>query len=142
VVGDDVKAQLGATILHRALTQLFVDRGVKVDRTYQLNVGGNTDFLNMLNHTRLQSKKISKTEAVQSILDSPLDEQCIHIGPSEFSDGKSSFGEPGDQFIPLQFMESLPNGGSTDPDLMCKLFFDQPLSGLDLPVKNGFFSDS
>ena len=84
VVGDDVKAQLGATILHRALTQLFVDRGVKVDRTYQLNVGGNTDFLNMLNHTRLQSKKISKTEAVQSILDSPLEDGNIHIGPSDY----------------------------------------------------------
>ncbi|MGE5252968.1 MAG: inositol-3-phosphate synthase [Planctomycetaceae bacterium] len=84
VVGDDVKAQLGATILHRALTQLFVDRGVRVDRTYQLNVGGNTDFLNMLNHHRLQSKKISKTEAVQSILDSPLDDRNIHIGPSDY----------------------------------------------------------
>ncbi len=84
VVGDDVKAQLGATILHRALTQLFVDRGVRVDRTYQLNVGGNTDFLNMLNHTRLQSKKISKTEAVQSILDSPLEPGNIHIGPSDY----------------------------------------------------------
>ena len=84
VVGDDVKAQLGATILHRALTQLFVDRGVQVDRTYQLNVGGNTDFLNMLNQHRLQSKKISKTEAVQSILDSPLDDRNIHIGPSDY----------------------------------------------------------
>lgn len=84
VVGDDVKAQLGATILHRALTQLFVDRGVKIDRTYQLNTGGNTDFLNMLNQSRLRSKKISKTEAVQSILDSPLDPQNIHIGPSDY----------------------------------------------------------
>ncbi len=84
VVGDDVKAQLGATILHRALTQLFVDRGVQIDRTYQLNTGGNTDFLNMLNQSRLRSKKISKTEAVQSILDSPLDPQNIHIGPSDY----------------------------------------------------------
>jgi len=84
IVGDDVKAQLGATILHRALTQLFVDRGVKVDRTYQLNVGGNTDFLNMLNQSRLRSKKISKTEAVQSILDPPLEDQNIHIGPSDY----------------------------------------------------------
>jgi len=83
-VGDDVKAQLGATILHRALTQLFVDRGVKLDRTYQLNVGGNTDFLNMLNQHRLRSKKISKTEAVQSVLGSPLDDQDIHIGPSDY----------------------------------------------------------
>jgi len=84
IVGDDVKAQLGATILHRALTQLFVDRGVKVDRTYQLNVGGNTDFLNMLNQTRLRSKKISKTEAVQSILNSRLEDGNIHIGPSDY----------------------------------------------------------
>ncbi len=84
VVGDDVKAQLGATILHRALTQLFVDRGVQVDRTYQLNTGGNTDFLNMLNQSRLRSKKISKTEAVQSILDVPLKDENIHIGPSDY----------------------------------------------------------
>jgi myo-inositol-1-phosphate synthase len=83
-VGDDVKAQLGATVLHRALTQLFVDRGVKVDRTYQLNTGGNTDFLNMLNQSRLRSKKISKTEAVQSVLDVPLPEENIHIGPSDY----------------------------------------------------------
>lgn len=84
VVGDDVKAQLGATILHRALAQLFVDRGVKIDRTYQLNTGGNTDFLNMLNQSRLRSKKISKTEAVQSILDAPLNAADIHIGPSDY----------------------------------------------------------
>jgi myo-inositol-1-phosphate synthase len=84
VVGDDVKAQLGATILHRALAQLFVDRGVQIDRTYQLNTGGNTDFLNMLNQSRLRSKKISKTEAVQSVLDAPLDPQNIHIGPSDY----------------------------------------------------------
>ena len=84
IVGDDVKSQLGATIVHRALTQLFMDRGVKIDRTYQLNVGGNTDFLNMLNQNRLRSKKISKTEAVQSILEFPLDGNNIHIGPSDY----------------------------------------------------------
>ncbi len=84
IIGDDVKAQLGATILHRALTQLFIDRGVKIDRTYQLNTGGNTDFLNMLNQNRLRSKKISKTEAVQSLFDVPLDPQNIHIGPSDY----------------------------------------------------------
>ncbi len=83
-VGDDVKAQVGATIVHRALTQLFVDRGVKIDRTYQLNTGGNTDFLNMLNQSRLRSKKISKTEAVQSILETPLKPDDIHIGPSDY----------------------------------------------------------
>ncbi len=84
IVGDDVKAQLGATIIHRALTQLFVDRGVKIDYTYQLNTGGNTDFLNMLNQNRLRSKKISKTEAVQSLLHVPLNPQDIHIGPSDY----------------------------------------------------------
>lgn len=84
IIGDDVKAQLGATIVHRALTQLFIDRGVKIDRTYQLNTGGNTDFLNMLNQNRLRSKKISKTEAVQSLLDVPLNPQNIHIGPSDY----------------------------------------------------------
>ena len=84
VIGDDVKSQLGATIVHRALTQLFMDRGVTIDRTYQLNTGGNTDFLNMLNQKRLRSKKISKTEAVQSILDAPLEADNIHIGPSDY----------------------------------------------------------
>ena len=84
VVGDDIKAQLGATITHRTLAKLFMDRGVKIDRTYQLNTGGNTDFLNMLNRDRLKSKKISKTMAVQSQLDVPLEEENIHIGPSDY----------------------------------------------------------
>ncbi len=84
VVGDDVKSQVGATIIHRTLAKLFNDRGVTIDRTYQLNTGGNTDFLNMLNRDRLLSKKISKTEAVQSLLDVPLDAENIHIGPSDY----------------------------------------------------------
>jgi len=84
VVGDDIKSQLGATILHRVLTKLFVDRGVKIDRAYQLNFGGNTDFLNMLERSRLKSKKISKTEAVTSMLPYNLDGDCIHIGPSDW----------------------------------------------------------
>ena len=84
IVGDDIKSQLGATIVHRVLTKLFQDRGVIVDRTYQLNTGGNTDFLNMLERTRLKSKKISKTEAVQSQLDVPLHPDNIHIGPSDY----------------------------------------------------------
>lgn len=83
-IGDDIKAQIGATIVHRTLAKLFSDRGVKVDRTYQLNTGGNTDFLNMLNRTRLASKKISKTAAVQSQLLEPLHEDDIHIGPSDY----------------------------------------------------------
>lgn len=84
IVGDDVKSQIGATIIHRTLVKLFHDRGVAIDRTYQLNTGGNTDFLNMLNRERLVSKKISKTEAVQSMLDMPLLPENIHIGPSDY----------------------------------------------------------
>src|SRR5881409_1191003 len=84
VVGDDIKSQVGATITHRVLARLFADRGVRIDRTYQLNTGGNTDFLNMLNRERLGSKKLSKTEAVQSQLDVPLDPTHIHIGPSDY----------------------------------------------------------
>ena len=83
-VGDDIKSQLGATIIHRSLTDLFEKRGVKLINTYQLNVGGNTDFLNMLDKNRLKSKKISKTEAVQSQLNNPLNNTNIHIGPSDF----------------------------------------------------------
>ncbi len=84
IVGDDIKSQVGATITHRVLTKLFSDRGVKLDRTYQLNTGGNTDFLNMLERKRLKSKKISKTESVQSQLPQKLDADNIHIGPSDY----------------------------------------------------------
>ncbi len=84
LIGDDVKGQVGATILHRTLAKLFIERGAMIDRTYQLNVGGNTDFLNMLNQDRLKSKKISKTEAVQSVLSRRLDAGDIHIGPSDY----------------------------------------------------------
>ena len=84
LVGDDVKSQVGATIVHRALCRLLADRGVAVDRTYQLNTGGNTDFLNMLERSRLQSKKRSKTESVQSQLDERLEAREIHIGPSDY----------------------------------------------------------
>ena len=81
VIGDDIKSQVGATITHRVLTRLFMDRGVRLDRTYQLNFGGNTDFLNMLERERLESKKISKTNAVTSMLDYELDPDDIHVGP-------------------------------------------------------------
>src|SRR5256714_2197919 len=84
LIGDDIKAQVGATIVHRALVDLFRKRGVKVVRTYQLNTGGNTDFLNMLNRTRLASKKTSKTEAVQSVMGDRLADENIHIGPSDY----------------------------------------------------------
>src|ERR1700682_3297639 len=84
IVGDDIKAQMGATVLHRTIVDLFRKRGVKVERTYQLNTGGNTDFLNMLNRSRLASKKTSKTEAVQSVMGERLAEENIHIGPSDY----------------------------------------------------------
>ena len=84
LIGDDIKSQLGATITHRVLTDLFRKRGVKLERTYQLNTGGNTDFLNMLNRHRLVSKKRSKTEAVQSVAARRLENENIHIGPSDY----------------------------------------------------------
>ena len=83
IIGDDIKSQVGATITHRVLTTLFRERGVKLDRTMQLNVGGNSDFLNMLERDRLQSKKISKTNAVTSMLDYDLGEGNVHVGPSD-----------------------------------------------------------
>jgi myo-inositol-1-phosphate synthase len=83
IIGDDIKSQVGATISHRVLTRLFMDRGVRLDRTYQLNFGGNTDFLNMLERERLESKKISKTNAVTSMLDYDLEPDNIHVGPSD-----------------------------------------------------------
>jgi myo-inositol-1-phosphate synthase len=95
IVGDDIKSQVGSTIIHRTLMRLFADRGITIDRTYQLNTGGNTDFLNMLDRSRLKSKKISKTESVQSQLDARLDPRDIHIGPSDYVpwqlDNKISF---------------------------------------------------
>ncbi|WP_374388292.1 inositol-3-phosphate synthase [Sandaracinobacter sp.] len=84
LIGDDIKAQLGATIVHRTLTELFARRGVRLNRTYQLNTGGNTDFLNMLARDRLESKKKSKTEAVQSATDRRLEDDNIHVGPSDY----------------------------------------------------------
>jgi myo-inositol-1-phosphate synthase len=84
IVGDDIKSQIGATITHRALMRLFEDRGVIVDRTYQLNVGGNMDFKNMLERDRLESKKISKTQSVTSNVDHDLGKRNVHIGPSDY----------------------------------------------------------
>jgi myo-inositol-1-phosphate synthase len=83
VIGDDIKSQVGATITHRVLTSLFRERGVRLDRTMQLNVGGNSDFLNMLERDRLESKKISKTNAVTSMLDYDLGAENVHVGPSD-----------------------------------------------------------
>jgi myo-inositol-1-phosphate synthase len=142
-VGDDIKAQVGATITHRTLARLFNDRGVKIDSTYQLNTGGNTDFLNMLNRSRLASKKKSKTQAVQSQLDVPLDADSIHIGPSDFvpwqKDQKVCFlriegtgfgGVPMNLELRLS-VEDSPNSAGVVVDAVrcCKLARDAGLSG-------------
>jgi len=142
-VGDDIKAQIGATVTHRTLAKLFMDRGVKIDRTYQLNTGGNTDFLNMLNRSRLESKKVSKTSAVQSQLDVPLDEDNIHIGPSDYvawqNDNKVCFlriegrgfgGFPVTAEMRLS-VEDSPNsaGCSIDAIRACKIARDRKIGG-------------
>ena len=143
VIGDDVKSQLGATIVHRSLAKLFQDRGIRLDRTYQLNTGGNTDFLNMLNRSRLRSKKISKTEAIQSQLDVPLEEENIHIGPSDYvpwqNDNKVCFLRMegrGFACVPLNLelrlsVEDSPNSGGVTVDAIrcCKIARDRGIGG-------------
>ena len=150
VVGDDIKSQLGATITHRVLTKLFSDRGVKVDRTYQLNTGGNTDFLNMLERARLKSKKISKTEAVQSQLPVPLPAENVHIGPSDYvpwqNDNKVCFiriegRKFGDVPIELELrlsVEDSPNsaGVAIDAIRCAKLGLDRKVAGPLLSISS------
>jgi len=148
VIGDDIKAQLGATIVHRVLTDLFRERGVKLDRTYQLNTGGNTDFLNMANRARLKSKKISKTEAVQAVAESRLEDENIHIGPSDYvawqNDNKVCFirmegrlfgGVPMNLELRLS-VEDSPNSAGVAIDMIrcAKLARDRGLSGPITPV--------
>ncbi len=143
VIGDDIKAQVGATIVHRTLTKLFEDRGVTIDRTYQLNTGGNTDFLNMLNRARLKSKKISKTAAVQSQLAVPLEEENIHIGPSDYvpwqndnkvcylrMEGRGFAGFPMNLELRLS-VEDSPNsaGCAIDAIRCCKLARERKIGG-------------
>ncbi len=145
IIGDDVKSQIGATIVHRALTNLFRKRGVKLDRTYQLNTGGNTDFLNMLDRSRLRSKKISKTEAVQSQLgEKRLNDENIHIGPSDWvawqKDNKVCFIRMegrifGDISINLELrlsVEDSPNSGGVVIDAIrcCKLALERGKGGV------------
>jgi len=144
IIGDDIKAQLGATITHRVLTDLFMKRGVKLERTYQLNTGGNTDFLNMLNRKRLNSKKKSKTEAVQSVMNHRLEDDNIHIGPSDYvawqKDNKLCFIRmEGKLFgdIPMNIelrlsVEDSPNsaGVAIDAIRCCKLALDRGISGI------------
>ncbi len=144
VIGDDIKAQLGATITHRILADLFSKRGVKIERTYQLNTGGNTDFLNMLNRERLASKKKSKTEAVQAVLPEPIDWENIHVGPSDYvpwqKDNKVAFIRiEGKLFgdVPMNLelrlsVEDSPNsaGVAIDAIRCCKLAMDRGESGI------------
>jgi myo-inositol-1-phosphate synthase len=143
IVGDDIKSQVGATIVHRVLAKLFNDRGVVLERTSQLNIGGNMDFKNMLERERLESKKISKTNAVVSQLDHNIDSGCIHIGPSDYvswlTDRKwayircegTSFGDiPLNMEFKLEVWDS-PNSAGIVIDALrcCKLAVDRGLSG-------------
>jgi myo-inositol-1-phosphate synthase len=143
IIGDDIKSQVGATITHRILTKLFRDRGVRLERTYQLNFGGNTDFLNMLERERLESKKISKTNAVTSQLDYDIGHGNIHIGPSDYvpwlADRKfcylkmegRAFGDvPLNLELKLEVWDS-PNSAGVVIDAIrcCKLAMDRGLSG-------------
>lgn len=143
VIGDDIKAQLGATIVHRVLTDLFHKRGVKLDRTYQLNTGGNTDFLNMSNRKRLASKKISKTEAVQSVAEHRLEDENIHVGPSDYvawqNDNKVCFLRMEGQLfggVPMNLelrlsVEDSPNSAGVAIDMIrcAKLALDRGMAG-------------
>lgn len=143
IIGDDIKSQLGATITHRVLTRLFREQGVKLERTYQLNFGGNTDFYNMLERERLESKKISKTNAVTSQLDYQLDPDNVHVGPSDYvpwlTDRKfchirmegTTFGNvPLNLELKLEVWDS-PNSAGIVIDAIrcCKLALDRKLSG-------------
>jgi len=143
IVGDDIKSQVGATITHRVLTRLFEDRGVKVDRTYQLNFGGNTDFLNMLERERLVSKKISKTNSVKSQMDHDLTDDDIHIGPSDYvpwledrkwcyirMEGQIFGGAPINLELKLEVWDS-PNSAGVVVDAIrcCKLALDREMGG-------------
>lgn len=153
IIGDDIKAQMGATVLHRTIVDLFRKRGVKVERTYQLNTGGNTDFLNMLNRSRLASKKTSKTEAVQSVMGERLVDDNIHIGPSDYVpwqlDNKICFIRvEGRLFgdVPMELdlklsVEDSPNsaGVAIDAIRCCKLGLDRGIGGV-LHSASAFFS--
>jgi len=144
LIGDDIKSQVGATIVHRTLTDLFKKRGVKLERTYQLNTGGNTDFLNMLNRRRLASKKKSKTESVQSVAGRRLDNENIHIGPSDYvswqkdnkvcfirMEGKLFGGVPMDLELRLSVEDSPNSAGVAIDSIRCaKLALDRGEGGV------------
>lgn len=151
-IGDDIKSQLGATIVHRELMRLFEQRGIKIEHTYQLNTGGNTDFLNMLNRERLRDKMISKTSAVQSNIDVELADRDIHVGPSDFvewqHDNKVCFLRiEGKQFgnIPMNLelrlsVEDSPNSAGVVIDVIrcMKIALERKLSG-DIEAPSSYF---
>ena len=153
VLGDDIKSQVGATILHRVLTTLFVDRGVRIDHTYQLNFGGNTDFLNMLERERLESKKISKTGAVTSMIPYDIGKNNIHVGPSDYvpwlTDRKfcyikmegTTFGEvPLNLEAKLEVWDSPNSAGVMIDAIRCaKIALDRGLSGPIVGPSSYFF---
>ncbi len=153
VIGDDIKSQMGATILHRALADLFKNRGVRMERSYQLNTGGNTDFLNMTNQKRLATKRISKTEAVQSAAAKRLPDRDIHIGPSDYvswqKDNKVCFLRMEGQIfgnVPVNLemrlsVEDSPNsaGIAIDAVRCCKLALDRKEGGV-LAGPSAYFS--
>ncbi|MDA0988928.1 MAG: inositol-3-phosphate synthase [Chloroflexi bacterium] len=143
IIGDDIKSQFGATIVHRVLTRLMRERGIKLERTYQLNFGGNTDFYNMLERERLESKKISKTNAVTSQLDYELDPSNIHIGPSDYvpwledrkwchirMEGRTFGDVPINLELKLEVWDS-PNSAGVVVDAIrcCKLALDRGIGG-------------
>jgi len=155
VIGDDIKSQVGATIAHRVLTRLFRDRGVKLERTYQLNFGGNTDFYNMLERSRLESKKISKTNSVTSQLDYQLDPDDIHVGPSDYvpwlldrkfchirMEGRTFGDVPLNLELKLEVWDS-PNSAGVVIDAIrcCKLALDRRLKGA-LEAPSAYFMKS
>ncbi len=155
VIGDDIKSQVGATITHRVLTRLFRDRGVRLERTYQMNFGGNTDFYNMLERERLESKKISKTSAVTSQLDYKMDPNDIYVGPSDYvpwlNDRKfcyikmegRTFGDvPLNLELKLEVWDS-PNSAGVVIDAIrcCKLALDRGLTG-ELVAPSAYFMKS
>lgn len=155
IIGDDIKSQVGATIVHRALGRLLADRGVALERTYQLNTGGNTDFLNMLERSRLESKKRSKTESVQSQLGQRLEDSKIHIGPSDYvswqKDNKVAFirlegrgfgGVPLEIEMRLSVADSPNSAGVVIDAIRCaKLGLERSLSG-PLEIPSAYFMKS
>jgi myo-inositol-1-phosphate synthase len=155
IIGDDIKSQVGATITHRVLTRLFMDRGVRLERTYQLNFGGNTDFLNMLERERLESKKISKTNAVTSMLDYPLPPEDVHVGPSDHvpwlldrkwcyirMEGRTFGDVPLNAEVKLEVWDSPNSAGVVIDAIRCaKLGLDRGLSGT-LVAPSAYFMKS